>query len=49
MCDLQDVVVLVGLGLNTVAEWWWAEPLAALPLLPFLLKEGWESVFPDEE
>jgi hypothetical protein len=23
-------------------------PLAALVLIPFLLKEGWESVFPDD-
>lgn len=49
MCDLQDVVILVGLGLNTLMGWWWADPLAALALIPFLLKEGWESVVPDED
>jgi len=28
--------------------WWWADPVAALALIPFLLKEGWEAVFPEE-
>jgi len=44
MCDLQDLTVLVGLGLNALFGWWWADPVAALFLLPFLLKEGWESI-----
>ena len=43
VCDLQDLTVLVGLGLNTLWGWWWADPLAALALIPFLLKEGWEA------
>jgi divalent metal cation (Fe/Co/Zn/Cd) transporter len=42
-CDLQDLVVLVGLGLNGVFGWWWADPLMALALVPFLVKEGLES------
>lgn len=44
MCDLQDLTVLVGLGLNALFGWWWSDPVAALFLLPFLLKEGWESI-----
>lgn len=44
VCDVQDVTVLVGLGLNALAGWWWADPLAALGLIPFLLWEGWEGV-----
>lgn len=43
MCDLQDLALLVGLGLNALWGWWWADPIAALLLIPFLLKEGWES------
>ena len=43
-CDLQDVVVLSGLSLNRVFGWWWADPFMALILIPFLLKEGWESI-----
>ena len=45
MCDLQDLTVLLGLGLNALLGWWWADPVAALVLIPFMLKEGWESVF----
>ncbi|MEJ2270949.1 MAG: cation transporter [Candidatus Bathyarchaeota archaeon] len=43
ICDLQDLVVLVGLGLNGLFGWWWADPLMALALVPFLVKEGLES------
>ncbi len=45
VCDLQDLTVLMGLGLNALLGWWWADPVAALVLVPFLLKEGWEGVF----
>lgn len=43
MCDLQDLTVLIGLGLNSLFGWWWADPVAALFLIPFFLKEGWEA------
>ena len=45
VCDLQDLTILVGLGLNALWGWWWADPLAALALVPFLLREGREAVF----
>lgn len=48
-CDLQDLTLLVGLGANILWGWWWADPAAALLLIPWLLKEGWESVFEREE
>jgi divalent metal cation (Fe/Co/Zn/Cd) transporter len=44
MCDLQDLTILVGLGLNALLGWWWADPVAALILIPFLLKEGSEAI-----
>jgi len=44
VCDLQDLTVLLGLGANALWGWWWADPVAALALIPFLLKEGWEGV-----
>ena len=47
-CDIQDLIVLIGLGLNILIGWWWADPLVALLLIPFLIKEGLES-FKDEE
>jgi len=48
VCDLQDLTVLLGLGLNVAVGWWWADPVAALALIPFLLREGWEAVFHEE-
>jgi divalent metal cation (Fe/Co/Zn/Cd) transporter len=45
LCDLQDLTVLVGLGLNALFGWWWADPAAALVLVPFMVREGWEGVF----
>ncbi|UCH31260.1 MAG: cation transporter [Candidatus Bathyarchaeota archaeon] len=48
-CDLQDLLVLLGLGLNVLVGWWWADPVVALALIPFLLKEGWEAVVSGED
>lgn len=43
ICDIQDLTLLVGLGLNAVVGWWWADPIAALLLIPWLVKEGREA------
>ena len=48
-CDLQDVSILVGLGLNTLLSWWWADPVSALILVPLFVKEGLENLSSDEE
>ncbi len=48
-CDLQDLVVLVGIGLNALLSWWWADPVAALFLVPLLVKEGLENLTGEEE
>ena len=42
-CDLQDLTILVGLALNSLLSWWWADPVAALVLVPFFIKEGREN------
>ncbi|MXZ92441.1 MAG: hypothetical protein F4W95_04310 [Chloroflexi bacterium] len=47
-CDLQDVAVLLGIGLNALMGWWWADPVAGLLLMPFFIKEGWENFAGDE-
>ena len=47
-CDLQDLVILVGLGFNALFSWWWADPVAALLLIPLFIKEGREN-FSEEE
>ena len=48
-CDLQDLTILVGLGLNTLFSWWWADPVSALVLVPFFVKEGMENFSGHEE
>ena len=48
-CDLQDVAILVGLGLNALAAWWWADPVAALVIVPLLVKEGLENLSEEED
>ena len=42
-CDLQDLSILIGLGLNSLFSWWWADPVSALFLVPFFIKEGREN------
>jgi divalent metal cation (Fe/Co/Zn/Cd) transporter len=49
VCDLQDLTVLVGLGANFLFGWWWADPVAALGLIPFLIKEGREGVIGEHD
>jgi divalent metal cation (Fe/Co/Zn/Cd) transporter len=49
ICDLQDLVVLAGLGLNVLFSWWWADPIMAMLLIPFLLREGLESFREEHE
>jgi divalent metal cation (Fe/Co/Zn/Cd) transporter len=44
VCDLQDLTVLVGLAANFLFGWWWADPVAALGLIPFLIREGREGM-----
>jgi len=40
--------VLVGLILNAVAGWWWADPLAGLVLVYYGVKEGWAAWYGEE-
>lgn len=49
MCDLQDLTIVIGLGANALFGWWWADPIAALALIPFLVKEGREAFSEDED
>ena len=41
--------LLVGLVANAVAGYWWADPLAALLMVPWLIKEGIEGLRGEEE
>ena len=46
-CVYLSIVVLGGLALNAVFGWWWADPIAGLGVVGFLVKEGWEAVTGD--
>ena len=43
-CAYMSLTLLVGLLLNRLFGWWWADPLAALGLLYFIMREGREAL-----
>jgi divalent metal cation (Fe/Co/Zn/Cd) transporter len=42
-CWWLSLVTLVGIGLNAVFGWWWADPVAALGMTVFLVREAGEA------
>ena len=44
ICAYLSFTLLLGLGLNVIFGWWWADPVAALAMVYFVVKEGWEAV-----
>jgi divalent metal cation (Fe/Co/Zn/Cd) transporter len=40
ICAYLSVILLIGLALNALLGWWWADPVAALSMLPIIIKEG---------
>jgi divalent metal cation (Fe/Co/Zn/Cd) transporter len=43
-CSYLSFTLLLGLGANAVVGWWWADPIAALAMVPWLLREGREGI-----
>ncbi len=43
-CAYMSLTLLAGLLLNRLFGWWWADPLAALALVYFLIREGREAL-----
>ena len=43
VCAWLSATTLIGLGLNGVLGWWWADPVAALAMLPLIVREGIEA------
>ena len=43
-CSYLSLTLLLGLGANAILDWWWADPVAALGMLPWLIKEGREGL-----
>ena len=47
-CSYLSFTLLLGLGANAMRGWWWADPLAALLMVPWLVKEGREGLGGEE-
>src|SRR5215467_10598528 len=43
-CSYLSAILLVGLILNAAFGLWWADPIAALIMVPIIAKEGFEGV-----
>jgi divalent metal cation (Fe/Co/Zn/Cd) transporter len=43
ICAYLSVIALAGVALNTFVGWWWADPIAALAMVPIIVKEGLEG------
>ena len=44
ICMYLSAILLGGLGLNALFGWWWADPLAALVMVPLIVWEGREAL-----
>jgi divalent metal cation (Fe/Co/Zn/Cd) transporter len=43
-CTYLSAILLCGLLLNALLGWWWADPVAALAMVPIILNEGVQSL-----
>ena len=43
ICAYLSAILLLGLSLNAWFDWWWADPVAGLGMVPFIAWEGWEA------
>lgn len=48
-CSYLSFTLLLGLGANAVAGWWWADPMAALLMVPWLAREGFGGLRGEED
>jgi divalent metal cation (Fe/Co/Zn/Cd) transporter len=44
VCTYLSGILLAGLVLNAAVGWWWADPVAALVMAPFIAKEGLDGL-----
>ena len=43
LCAYLSVIALAGVAMNAALGWWWADPVAALAMVPIIAKEGVEG------
>jgi divalent metal cation (Fe/Co/Zn/Cd) transporter len=48
-CSWLSAITLGGLGLNAALGWWWADPVAGLAMIPWLVREGLEAWTGEDE
>jgi divalent metal cation (Fe/Co/Zn/Cd) transporter len=48
VCGYLAIVLMVGLAATRIFGWWWLDSVAALALIPFILKEAREAVRGEE-
>jgi divalent metal cation (Fe/Co/Zn/Cd) transporter len=44
ICAYLAATLLIGLLLNVVLSWWWADPVAAMVMVPLIAYEGYQGV-----
>jgi divalent metal cation (Fe/Co/Zn/Cd) transporter len=44
LCAYLSAILLGGLALNAAFGWWWADPVAALIMVPIIIREGTQAL-----
>ena len=44
LCTYLSAILLAGLLLNATLGWWWADPVAAMVMVPIIVREGLEGI-----
>jgi divalent metal cation (Fe/Co/Zn/Cd) transporter len=44
LCTYLSAILLTGLLANALAGWWWADPVAALVMVPIIAREGVQAL-----
>ena len=44
VCTYFAITLFLGITLHAWLGWWWADSVAALLMLPLIVREGWEAV-----
>jgi divalent metal cation (Fe/Co/Zn/Cd) transporter len=44
VCSYLSLTLLIGLGANALFGWWWADLVAALVMVPWIVREGVEGL-----
>jgi divalent metal cation (Fe/Co/Zn/Cd) transporter len=44
VCAYLSAILLVGLACNATVGWWWADPTAALIMVPLIVREGVDAL-----